>query len=259
VKLSNPPVTQTAIGFTFEPAAQKRPWNIKSALEFLVRYESLLPRREAIFERRVEVQEESPEHPLRIVNQETQLDFARAYNDERTHWMQIADNGLFCNRTRGEETYLGYESLRDEALSKLYEYVEFFRPTSLRSAELFYVDQIEIPIPAERKIDLEKYFKLRVEIPSEYGPTWYFSTRLFLSPPIEGDILEVKFESAPPIPNASGYRFRIDWRLVCAGIAVFDREVVTKRLDDAHDCLSKYFKQSVTEQTWALFQPSEEG
>jgi uncharacterized protein (TIGR04255 family) len=258
VKLNKSPVIQTWISFTFMPAAQKRPWDLPTASEFLSRFDSSFTHREAIFETEYEIQDLSPAHMPKIVNREYQLDNVKARNEESTHWLQIADNRLVYNRTRGEGAYLGFESLRDEALRKLLEYVEFFQPSSLRTAELHYVDLIEIPIPADRHLELEQYFKLRVEIPSVYGPTWYFSTRLFLRPPIEGDILEVKFTSEPPVPEANTYRFRIDWHMACSGIKVFDQEVVRERLDKAHDCLMTYFKASVTERTWALFQPSDE-
>jgi uncharacterized protein (TIGR04255 family) len=259
VKLNNPPVSQTWIGFLFESSANKRPWDIQSASEFLARFETSFPHREATFATSYEIQEIPLGHRPRIVGHDSQLEKVLARNMDSTHWLQLADNRIVYNRTRGEGVYLGFVSLRDEALSKLAEYVEFFRPCKLVSADLHYVDQIEIPIPPGRKLDLQEYFKLRVEIPDDYGPTWYFSTRLFLHPPIDGDILEVRFQSEPPISDASFYRFRIDWHMVCGNISVFDAETVKQRLDQAHDCLMTYFRASVTERTWALFQPSEEG
>lgn len=259
MRLNNPPVTQTWIGFTFDYGDHERPWTIQAAREFLARFGPSLPQQEALFERQFEIQEISSAHQPKIVGRRDQLETARARNEEGTTWLQIAEDRLVYNRTRGDGVYLGFESLRDEAVSKMREYVEFFDPTGLRSAELHYVDQIEIPIPPDGRLELEEYFKLRVEIPSEFGPTWYFSTRLFLRPPIEGDnILEVRFQSEPPIPDVSAYRFRIDWHMVCLGIGGSDSEAVKRRLDDAHDCLTRYFRESVTERTWALFQPSEE-
>ena len=254
--LNNPPVSQTWIGFTFDTGDGKRPWNIKEAGVFLARFESELPHREALFETQYEIQDLSPAHHPNIVSKEIQLDKASARNQDGTHWLQLADGRMVYNRTRGEGIYLGFKSLRDEAISKLGDYVEFFRPASLRSVELHYVDQIEIPIPPGRNLDLEEYFNLRVKIPDDFGPTWHFSTRLFLRPPIDGDILEVRFQSEPQIPEAPTYRFRIDWHMVCSGIASFDGAAVQNRLDQAHDCLTTYFKASVTERTWELFQPS---
>jgi uncharacterized protein (TIGR04255 family) len=255
--LQNPPVTQTSIGFTFDPGDPKRPWNPRTALEFVDRVNSSLPHRDWIFQTRFDIKDASPDKPEGVLNHETILDHIRASNEERTSWLQVARDRLVCNRTRGEGAYLGYVSLRDEALVKLDGYVDFFRPMSLRSAELYYVDQIEIPIPDEKTIDLKQYFKLYIESPPEFGPSSYFSTRLFFNPPIEGDILEVKFQSEPPIPDASKYRFQIDWRMICSGMAAFDRESVGKRLDGAHELLGIYFKEIVTKQTWDLFQPSD--
>lgn len=241
------------------PNEQNRPWNLRAASDFLARFAVSLPHQDAFFQDQYEIQDISPTQLPNIVSRETKLDKVRVRNEDGTHWLQLADDRIVYNRTRGEGVYLGFSSLRDEALGKLSEYVDFFRPSRLRSAELHYVDLIEIPIPPEGNLDLEEYFNLCVKIPNDFGPTWHFSTRLFLRPPIDGDILEVRFQSEPPAPGASAYRFRIDWHMVCSGITVFDRGVVEKRLDQAHDCLTAYFKASVTERTWVLFQPSEEG
>ena len=138
-------------------------------------------------------------------------------------------------------------------------YRNFFHPSELEKVELHYVDQIEVPIPTDRDFRLEDYFRLHVVSPPEFGPTSYFSTRLFLLTPTVGDILEVEFESEPPTPDAQSYRFRIDWHMVCSGVKVFDPDVVGARLDQAHDYLTRYFRSSVTDQTWALFQPTDEG
>jgi uncharacterized protein (TIGR04255 family) len=259
VKLNHPPLSQTWIGFTFEPSDQKRPWDLGTASEFLDRFSEALPKGQAFFETQIEIQDISLARRPRVVGRETKLDKARVESEDGTHWLQLADDRMTYNRTRGEGVYLGYESLRDEALAKLSDYVAFFRPPSLRAVELHYVDLIEIPIPPEEKIDLADYFKLRVEIPDEYGPTWHFSTRLFLKPPIDGDILEVRFQSEVPNSELESYRFRIDWHMSCSGIGEFKNDAVRQRLDQAHDCLTSYFKASVTERTWALFQPSDEG
>jgi uncharacterized protein (TIGR04255 family) len=258
LKFNNPPVTQTSIGFTFEQGEFGRPWSADSALAFITQYKSTFPRFEASYQRRVDIQEVSPDRLPKIVNQEITADYFRAFNDERTDWLQIARDKLVRNRTRGGGAYLGYNSLRDAALGNLAAYVEHFRPAGLQSAELYYVDQIDIPIPAEKKIELKQYFELRVEIPPEFGPVSHFSTRLFLSPGGASDVVEVKFQSEPSIPEANAYRFRIDWRMICSEIAVFDAEVVKQRLDAAHDRLSSLFRKSLTLKAFALFEPSED-
>ena len=52
MKLKNPPVTQTWIGFKFAFPEPDRIWNLPSATEFLSRFVPTLNRREAIFEAR---------------------------------------------------------------------------------------------------------------------------------------------------------------------------------------------------------------
>lgn len=259
MSLSKPPVIQTWITFTFASDEEGRKWDLPGATEFLSLYRDSLPVQAVLYQTEFQFQDLSPYQRTEIVKQETQLDSVKAHNQEGTHWLQIAKDRLVCNRTRGKGAYLGYESLRDEALSKLSKYVLFFRPSRLRTAELHYVDLIEIPIPPEGKLDLEQYFDLRVHLPETYGPTWYFSTRLFLSPKIPGITLEVKFESQPPVPNSNTFRFQFDWHIGCSKIGVFDQQVVKERLDKAHDCLKDYFRASVTDKTWELFQPVDGG
>ncbi len=228
-----------------------------TALGFLARYEDLLPHREVITETEFQLQEVSGSHRPRIVSREDKLDKARARDGESNHWLQLADDQMVDNQTRGGP-YLGYEGLRDTALAKLCDYVEVFRPSSLLEAELHYVDLVEIPIPPEGKIELQDYFHLRVEMPEVFGPTWYFSTRLNLQTSGAGDVA-LTFESVRPTIESNCYRFRLDWNHVCPNIDTLDVDTVRERLDRAHTCLLEYFRASVTDRTWALFQPSDEG
>ena len=256
--LKNPPVIQTWIGFNFEAGSDKPRWELSTASAFLARYGEELPHSEAIFETQYQIQDISIAHRPQIVSREVQLDKARARNAEGTHWLQLADNLMVYNQTKGEVGYLGFAALRDAALDKLDDYLSFFRPSRLISAELHYVDMIEIPIPPDGKIDLEEYFHLRVESPPSLGLTWHFAARLFLRPRADGDILEVRFQSEPPKTEGNAYRFRIDWHMACTTAAI-DRKFVAARLDGAHECLLENFKASVTDKTWQLFQPSDEG
>ena len=85
--LDRPPVTQTWIGFTFDHSPRRRPWDIQEAEEFLKRFETSLPHREAIFATHYEIQDISPVHRPKIMSIERQLDNARARNEEETHWL----------------------------------------------------------------------------------------------------------------------------------------------------------------------------
>ncbi len=257
--LKNPPVIESWIGFRFEPAEHARPWDIQAADKFLSCFESTFPHREAFFRTQFEIQEISPSRRPRIVSRETQLEKVRARNEEGTAWLQVAEDLMVYNRTRGDGTYHGFASLRDEALSKLSEYVAFFQPIRLQSAQLHYVDVIKIPIPADKKLELDECFNLHVTVPSQFGDTLYFETRLLLQPPNEADTLEVRFKSEPPSEDPAAYRFRLNWHMSCASLGGFDPEVVKGRLDQAHEYLISSFKASVTERTWSLFEPSEEG
>jgi len=64
-----------------------------------------LPHREAAFMTEYEIQEISPSHQPRVVSRKTKLDNARARNTEGTHWLQLADDRILYNRTRGDGPY----------------------------------------------------------------------------------------------------------------------------------------------------------
>ncbi|AGA28396.1 TIGR04255 family protein [Singulisphaera acidiphila] len=260
MKLNNPPVIQSWIEFKFASGQEKPPWNLETAEEFLNRYEDRLPHQEAIIETTSQTRPFSGPQRSQRVSPKDKLDKAWARNDDQSHWLQIADDQMVYNQTR-VESYLGFESLRDEALSKLGDYVDFFRPETLKSVELHYVDLIEIPTPVEQKIELQDYFHLRVEMPDEFGLVWHFSNQIFVKPKTKEDnnVLEVKFQSVRPDEEAGTYRFRLDWHFICLHLESWSRDIVCGRLDQAHTCLLNYFRASVTEKTWQLFQPSDEG
>ena len=256
MKLDNAPVIQTWIAFTFAPSPQKREWDMNAAREFLYRYRESFTHVDAIFDETYHIEEISPSRPPEVVKREVGLDRVRARDEKATRWLQLANDQMVFNIMRGHDSP-DYQFLREEALSKLEDYVAFFGPTGLERAELHYVDIIEIPKPPDGHIKLDEYFNLRVELPETFGPTWYFSFRLLLRPPVDGDILEVRFQSEVPKPNSSTYRFRTDWHMICANIATLDRGAIGERLDRAHDCLFECFQASVTPETWKLFHPSE--
>ncbi len=162
------------------------------------------------------------------------------------------------NITSGGADYPGYPYLRDEAVAKLADYIAHFRTEAVRHAELHYVNLIEIPRPHDGNIKIEDYFKLRLEFPDTYGPASHFSLNVLLGTDIPDDILEVRIRSELTNEEADRNRFRSDWHIRCAKIASTESSVLRCRLDAAHDCLVKYFRDSVTDLTWELFKPSEE-
>jgi uncharacterized protein (TIGR04255 family) len=262
VKLNKPPVVQTWIAFKFVPGPESPPWDLRTANKFFRIYKDQFRQYEAIVETTVEIQKFSADSRPPKFREEERLDKVRARNEDESHWLQVTADQMVCNRTR-VDSYVGYGSLQDEALSKLVDYVDFFRPEALSRVELHYVDLIEIPLPSERKIDLGDYFRLKVDMPDEFGTTWHFSTRLFVQPMmgevvLDDGVLEVKFQSVDTGEDPSTGKFRMDWNFTCLNLASWDRDIVRDRLDQAHKCLLHYFRASVTEKTWQLFQPTDE-
>lgn len=256
MKLKNPPVIQSWIGFQFSPGPAKPKWELKTADAFADLYKETLPECEAIIETKFQIQHVTGKPQRPKITPEDSLDKLRARNADQTRWLQLADDHMVYNQMRGD-SYPGFESLRDEALLKLADYVDFFKPASLRAVELHYVDVIEIPAPADQRIQIQDYFKLRMEVPEQFGLTWYFSTQALIRPPEgESGVLHVRFQALKPTPEK--FPFRLDWHYVCLNFPTWEREVVCRRLDQAHTCLVDYFRAAVTDKTWQLFEPSDE-
>jgi uncharacterized protein (TIGR04255 family) len=204
-----------------------------------------------------EIREISPKDPPQITRRDVTLDHVRARNDDETFWVQLADDQLLFNVARGSGEYPGFEHLLCQALAKLDDYVNFFFPTGVKQCELHYVDIIEIPMPPERQIEMEDYFHLRIDVPKDFPMMIYNALRVFLRPPVAGDMLEVQLQSEPQMPDTNSFRFRMDWHMVCANIGTLDVAIISERLREAHRFILKTFESSFTPKTWAIFEPVE--
>jgi uncharacterized protein (TIGR04255 family) len=257
LKLENPPVIQTWIGFRFSPSPKKKEWDRINAFEFLSRYRESLEHIEALYDETVHIEQVSLHHSPKV-KREIALNRIRARDEASSRWLQIADDQMVFNVMRQGQASLNYSVIRDESLAKFDDYVAFFQPSFVDRIELHYVDLIEIPKPQSGKLNMEEYFKLRVEVPDEFGATWHFALRAFLLPTEQEEIVEVRFQSEIPEPDSEFYCFRTDWHCTSINIRSLERSDLAKRLDSAHAQLLKCFRESVTELTWDLFKPVKE-
>ena len=258
MKLTNPPVIQSWIAIEFDPAPDKKTWDIQIANAFFLRHQNTLPHHDIAWVRHVEIKDFSPAKLPEIIPGKIEVNHVRGRNEQGTFWVQVsADDRLVCNITRGSGSYAGYEYLRDQAILMYIDYVELFKPTKVRRVDLHYVDLIEIPVPPDKKIKLEDYFEFYIKSPGKFDNMLACDISVALSTPRVRDAVEVRFQTEPMNENSNTYRFRMDWNLTCNQVETLDRDEIVRWLDEAHDCVRDYFRSSFTDRMWEMFGPSE--
>jgi uncharacterized protein (TIGR04255 family) len=260
LKLAKPPVIEVGIEFHFDPQPDKQPWDLPVAGPFIDRYKTSFPHVEVLQAEQFHIEKRGPGGvPARIFGQ-ISLDRLRAHNEEGTRWIQVGNDLLVCSLVRHEEIYPGFDQLREEALATLHQYVEHFKPASVKRAALTYLDLVEIPIPeGQIGFRVEDFFRLHVEVPDGvFGAVGYFSLQLVFPKKAGGtDQLSLLFSTAPPVQDRRACRFQMHWHCLCEDVNSLDKGVIAGRLETAHQRLRECFRASFTDKGWALFQPKD--
>jgi uncharacterized protein (TIGR04255 family) len=257
VELARPPVIEVGIEFHFDPRPDKEPWSLQVTRPFVERCQTTFPHVEVIQAEQLRIEKRGPGGiPEQIVGQ-ISLNRLRAHNEQGTRWVQIGNDLLVFSLVRREDNYPGFATVRDEALGMLDQYVEHFKPLSVRRVALTYLDLIEIPIPPGRTgYRVEEFFRLHVEMPDEpFGPVAAFSLQLqFPQKAVPTDQLALLLHTVPRAQDRNASRVQMYWRYECDRVSSLDKEVIVGRLETAHQRLRDCFMASFTEQGLALFQ-----
>ncbi|GIW79533.1 MAG: hypothetical protein KatS3mg105_1340 [Gemmatales bacterium] len=256
MELTKPPVIEVGVEFHFDPRPDKQPWDPAVAVPFIDLFQGEYPHVEVIQEEKIRIEKRTPDGTPKAISGKISLDRVRARNEEGSRWLQVGNDLLVYSFVRKGETYPGFRELCTEALHKLDSYVEHFQPVAVHRTALTYLDLIEIPVPAGATIQLEDYFRLRVETPEEtFGPIGYVSLRLFFPQTETRDQLLLWFDTVPTKPGEGILRFQMHWKCICEDVASLNKEEIRLRLDRAHRRLVDCFRDSFTERGWALFGP----
>lgn len=254
---ANPPVVEVAIEFQFEAGPDKKPWDLPVAVPFMKRFEEAFPNGEIVASDQFRIEKRSPEGIPREIQTRRILERLRGHNDERSRWLQVGNDLLVYNLVRHQAgAYPGFEQVRDEALDKLDQYVEHFRPICVRQIGLTYIDVIEIPRTTEPKLRLDDYFKLGIEVPDEpFGPVAQFLVGLVLPRTKEADQLALTLQTEPVAPDSAAYRFVMQWQATCEDVKTLDRQEIIRRLEAANTRMVACFKDCFTAEGLKLFGP----
>ena len=258
MRLNKAPIVEAWIEFHFEHGEDRREWSLEAASEFFDRLEGYA-NLETLQSHQIRIEKVDRLRKPRIVEFGSSLDGVRSSNANKSKYVQLTPTSLVCNFIRtNDKGYDGFSASKVDALATLRIYVEMFRPLRLLEFALQYVDLIEIPWLATEDIELEEYFSLGIRLPKTgFGGISDFLVQATTHPPNSEDILEVRLQDErDPLGETS--RFRMDWRLRGRHRLSLVPEEVGSRLEEGHALLLDCFRNSFTEKTWKLFDPSPE-
>lgn len=255
-KFRKPPVVEVWISVDFDPKADKREWELELVKQFLEDFKPEFPKIEAVHERQFKLEETSPQTLPKVVDQQVKLQSVRMSNETPTRVLQISDDQLSFHVLKDDNALPGYSIVRQEMQEKLDRYVHIFHPSGIRDATLHYLDIIDIPRPANDKIDLRDYFVTSIDLPEvPFGPIASFAHRFEVNCPDGSGTLLLQLQTIPSPPESNVFRFRMDWHKLCLALNTLELQQVWSRMDVAHVYMRKCFLASFTDRTLALFDP----
>jgi uncharacterized protein (TIGR04255 family) len=254
-KLKNPPLVEVWFGLDVETNPDGQPWSLGIVEEFLSRYRDELSKGE--LEHSLKVVLEKSQHGLpRRVGETIQLDRVKVFDEERTRCLQVSNGRIVYNSLRKGKDYPGYDEVYSEAERKFADYIDFFRPLSIRDASLSYVDIINIPIKDTPTLELTDYFRMGTDLPEDpFGAMSQYTVQSVFKCPVDEGPLIVTLRSLPAHPEQKYFRFHMEWQKHSVRFESLDLDVVRRRLKTSKDYISTCFQQSFTEVAWKLFEP----
>jgi uncharacterized protein (TIGR04255 family) len=259
MRLDKPPVVETWIGYRFE----RRPDSLEvfpdSARTFLSAHTSEYPEAEYQVEQQVTIQGGSPKELPKTIGQKIEISRIKSFNVDKTRCIQFSKEHMVYSAVKTAALYPGYETVRDESLALLSEYVQQTDPVHIRSAALFYKDIVEISSPGLRIDNLTAYFQIAPDFSSEtFGDTAFFRYQhVFQCPVDEGPLIQT-LQPLPTDLDSAIMKFEMTWLKVCEKLNTLDEGEIRRRLDIVHEYLRRCFRASVTDATWQLFEPQDD-
>ena len=257
MRLKRPPVEEVGLDFQFDPNPEKRPWALDVVTPFLAQFGDTLPHCEIIQAEEIRIEKRSEDGIPEAVSGRMSLDHVRAHDDDETRWLHVGNDVMSYRLVRRVDDYPGFKAVWQESQEKLTHYVEYFQPTAVRRSRLRYVDVVDIPQRPGGGIVIEDYFQLGVTLPDDpFGPLGEFAVRYSFPRSDDRDAAQLVFSTQPARSDAV-VSFRMQWYSICEDLDTLEPEVLTARLDAAHEHVTKCFFASFTSRGLALFEPEE--
>lgn len=258
MKLRKPPIVQAWTEFTFEQNPEHFEWSKPIAHSFMDHYKAEEEDREELMRMNYTFEHSNHDSKPRIRTSAPELNAVRATNRQGSRYLQVVRDGFGCNFIRTQEGYEGFTSLKSFSLERFRTYNLVFKPVRLLQFALQYIDLVRIPYEElGLDLDLTPFFNIGVKFPaSTFGPLNSLMAQFQTQVPDTNDQIEVRIRDERR-PKSSFRWFRIEWRY--AGIANIqtDENILSARLDEAHNRMLLFFRSSFTERVWQTFDPVE--
>ena len=171
------------------------------------------------------------------------------------HWLEVGNDRMAYRLLRGSEEYPGFEAVLEKSLEILKDST-FSTFVRLRCVGQFLATWTSSRFQG-RSIELDDYFRLRVNLPEDpFGPLGGFAIHFVLPPTTRLGQAAIGVHDGAERGKTTASHFRMRWQSFCDGIDSLDNDGTAHRLTVAHEHLVKCFLACFTEKGLGLFNPT---
>ena len=251
--LDKPPVEEVGIDLQFDPSPQKQSWDLRVASPFVEQFKESLPEWKFAQVEEIQIKKRSPEGIPQELSGCVRLDHVIVHDKNETRFLRVGDDIMSYRIGRCGSDYPGFDSFLKEALEKYRAYILHFQPTATRRARLRYVDVIRIPKRNDGSIKLEDYFQIGVDVPdTPFGPVGKFTVQCVFPEDRSGNALQLDFYNTRAENNNTSC-FIMEWHSICENIHSLSEEILSKKMQEAHEHMDECFRASFTPKGMSLF------
>lgn len=256
MKFRKPPVVEVWVSFDFESNENKISWPSDMVEKYMAIYATDFPNRNVRITKAINL-EDSPGTIPKIVNYQEQIRGYRLRDVAESQMLHVGDDELSYHIMKTSSEIPVYRKVCTQAQEKLEKYVELLAPKQIRHATLHYLDIVDIPLPASRKIDLKEYFPLWSDLPVEpFGDTCGITQQFKAACPVDPGPLFLQFKMVPTPEHSDVLRFQMEWHKQSTDVNSLNLTNVWKRMDTSHAYMWDCFKASFSQRTLDLFEPT---
>ncbi len=242
---SSPPVIEIYVEVKFAPSEDKEDWDLDVIQPLIEEVSERFSQQKLRIKRTINVEEGNGNEP-QIELEDEVLDRVQLFSDDETKCVQFGEDMLVCNLRKTGDFVPHYSDIVDSFQWALDRYVSHMCPSGVQWYALNYVDLFRIP---ESQFDLDKYFRLGLDVPDSMPglTTFNYDSEFETS---EGQRLSIQWQD---VSGEEGAKFRQSWKLTSLGCEDVQLGTIVDSIGEMHETLYKFFEESITEETRALF------
>lgn len=258
-KYQNPPVIAVGIAFAFSPLSDEH-WG--GCLKYLSEaYKDIFTNRENVVKDNIHILSRSDEGTPTALRGETQIVHVN-FRDSNKQMFSVGRDFLAYYKFRtSQDDYPHFQVVLPEALEILSRLNEVVPDIDVAQISVTYMDDLHFPINEGESFDLSDYMLLGISIPetANFGSVFDFNCRT--SHALIGDdkgSLQVQLLRAET--DKKEYRIQIYWtcQIDIDDLQNMNQELLTTKLNAAHNYCYRCFEDSLTHKAKMLFNPVSE-